>query len=387
MNWINKNIITNIFLILGGCAIAILGAEIVLRFLPSKAQDNFPVVRSVPESMLSYVLVPDPKTGVDKNGYINKDVLDKYNIVALGDSHTEGGYGETWPRHFSLISDKTVYNMGIRGYGPAQYYYLTDKALEFNPDSIFIGLYLGNDIFDAYNVVYHFPGWEQFKSADFEDYNPDLIGFLQPSIPFKDLRDFIREKSFLYKFLGERTRIWREQIGITKARTVGVDDWSVNDMDISLRFKTNPNTATVFWPGSRAKGTDLQSPSIQEGLRLTKKFLTLTNLKIKKSKPGTKLVVVIIPSKFSVYQKVTQESGKSNSLFSRVVSDESQIREEILALCSKERISCIDLLPGLQDDISNGKTLYKNTIDDHPDAPGYRAYAELVLNYLNHINK
>ena len=49
---------------------------------------------------------------------------------------------------------RTVYQMGIGGYGPAQYALLLDEALAFEPQVIIATYDYADDIYDSYRFVY-----------------------------------------------------------------------------------------------------------------------------------------------------------------------------------------------------------------------------------------
>ena len=112
-------------------------AEISLRIILPKIEPTYSVKESdpllKPDPILGHRLKPNKDLGIDKNGFKNDKILSQYPIVALGDSHTLGGLSKesrnvSWPKYLSDILKIPVYNMGVHGYGVAQYYYLLDKA-------------------------------------------------------------------------------------------------------------------------------------------------------------------------------------------------------------------------------------------------------------------
>ncbi|MEZ4547723.1 MAG: hypothetical protein R3B51_08385 [Thermodesulfobacteriota bacterium] len=74
--------------------------------------------------MLRYKIEPH-SAGHDSLGYRNKYVPERADIVTLGDSQT---YGESspakysWPSILGSLTGKETYNMGVSGYGPAEYF-------------------------------------------------------------------------------------------------------------------------------------------------------------------------------------------------------------------------------------------------------------------------
>lgn len=397
MNWTkylkDKNFKTAFLIVLGALIIGVALGELTLRLiLPAEERiDDSLVVRNDP--ILGITLVPNsPFSGTDSNGFKNKDLQESYKVVALGDSHTIGGFdkGEdiSWPRFLGDFLGERVYNMGVHGYGLAQYFYLLDKALTFKPKLILVGIYMGNDIFDSYNVVYHYQGWDKFRSLDFIDNQPAPTGYLKEvKTPLKGLRDFLRKKSVFYKFLGQRTRIFREKIGLSKPLTIGTRNWSINDENVSLLYDKRSEIKTLFWVGSRVKGVNKNDTKIQEGLRLTKVFISEIKRKIKKDNPNTKLAMVLIPSKESVYAKIISEDGYKNEIFSKIIEDEDYLKKDLLKHCERENIVCIDILFPLEEALRNGVKIYKETWDEHPTKEGYMEYAKAIFTFVKPLLK
>lgn len=386
MNWTDrkKEIIMGTVLVVCGVVIAVLIVELFLRaFLPSKNALSDDLVRKS-DSVLGHVLIPNNNLFHDENGFKNKNTPFQADIVTLGDSHTYGIYksiDQSWPAFLGEMTGMSVYNMGVGGYGPVQYWSLIDKALSFHPKYIIIGFLVGNDVFDAYNMAYNMDAWKELRSPTFVNDQPMLPSALKETIvPFQGIREFIRDHSVLYDFLAERTLLWREKMGLAKQRNIGVDDWTNDDPDVSLAYRDNEKTKTVFWVGSYSRGVDLKNKNIREGVRISLDLLGRTKNKVEKSK--TKLIVALIPMKESVYGEVLAQKIRQNERYTDMIKNETEVREAILAQCEKEEMSCVDLLPGLQHGIKESRTLYSNTWDDHPVAEGYRVYAEIIKKVL-----
>ena len=301
-----KNNFANLSLLLISIIFSVFVAEIGLRIvLPKITDESFSIKKGdkllIPDNEISHILHPSEEFGIDYNGFKNNSVLDKYDIVAMGDSHTYGMLnGVSWVDSLEEKTQKDIYNMGVWGYGFAQYYHLIDKALSFNPKLVIIGLFMGNDIYDAYNVVYGYDGWSEFRSDKFD--NSKLISVAdhgKQDVLFSSLRLFIRDNSVLYKFTSDRTRIFREKLGLAKPYYIGTDDWTNIDTGASLIYDDEKSIKTFFRNGERVKGVDLEDKNTIEGLRLTKLFLSRINKKVKDA--DSELLVVFIPTKQSVY--------------------------------------------------------------------------------------
>jgi len=85
----------------------------------------------------------------DRRGYRNRTDLDQYDIIALGDSFTEGSKvsdEHPWPVRLASIGGKTVCNLGMSGYDPFQYLAsLREVGLGLKPQVVLCLLYEGND--------------------------------------------------------------------------------------------------------------------------------------------------------------------------------------------------------------------------------------------------
>ncbi len=348
--------------------------------IPETVQDD-----TLPDPNLQFTIVPGDEHGAfDTNGFANKgEVQAHYDIIALGDSQTAGSL-VSWP---GILSDKTgqsVYNMGVKGYGVAQFSYLLDKALAFHPQRIIIGLYMGQDVFNTYDIVYHLDAWKKYRSPNFVDDQPFQSNKLKmTNIAFRSWRDWLRAHSAIYRFIGDNTRILREELGFASPRTIGTTDWNNTDPDATLKYNKTPSQTTLFWVGSHLRGLNTDDKNILEGLRLSQVFLTEMNAKAKAH--NAQLVVALIPIKEEVYAKKVEEAGQKNATYQKVISSETKLRDVLLDTCTKEKIACVDLLPYLQNRLDGGEVLYKPTWDVHPSALGYEAYADGIIGYLGNL--
>ena len=88
--------------------------------------------------------LPPKSSGHEEWGFRNRKVPSSADIVAIGDSHTYGNTAkmtESWPFVLGKLTGGDVYNLGMGGYGPNQYYYLLKtKALGLKPKVILGGL-------------------------------------------------------------------------------------------------------------------------------------------------------------------------------------------------------------------------------------------------------
>jgi len=131
-------------------------AEVGLRFAVNPG--DFLQATLIEDPVLGHRIEPF-STGHDALGYRNSGVPTQADIVAIGDSMTYGVSAPrdfSWPQQLGRLRGKHVYNMALGGYGPLHYLYLARaSAANLKPKLLVIGVYLGNDLMDAYNLAHN----------------------------------------------------------------------------------------------------------------------------------------------------------------------------------------------------------------------------------------
>ncbi len=89
----------------------------------------------------------------DKRGFRNQSDFEEYDLIAIGDSFTEGSNiadNQTWPALLAQKTQLTVYNLGMSAGNPASYLETLSKfGLQLSPKIVLCTLYEGNDFRDA----------------------------------------------------------------------------------------------------------------------------------------------------------------------------------------------------------------------------------------------
>jgi hypothetical protein len=332
--------------------------------------------------------------GHDAKGFRNERVPDKVNIVAIGDSQTWGinaSRSEAWPQTLSKISGRSVYNMGMGSYGTVHYWVLTDEALELSPKVIVVALFLGNDLWDAYRMVYSLGIYPQFRngSANEELLNDTVASRYHQTIQeAKEFRahfqkpassptwyDFLRSHSAFARVFYRRG-IWpttgrREYEAYQHNRA-----WAIAYPDKGVIYDKDA-VRTVFMTSQHLLGLDLDDPRIAEGLRITKEMLL--RIQAKTASANSRLLLLFIPTKELVYADAVKTStGHLNATYARVVLMESRARAEIILLCKQNGIDYVDPVPALKDAIDHNEQIYPWTGDSHHTPRGYSVLASEV---------
>lgn len=354
--------------------------------------------RQLRDRVIEQWIVPDPELGKrmtpnaaghDANGFRNDSVPTRADIVAIGDSQTWGvnvDRQDAWPQQLAKLSGHSVYNMSLGGYGPVQYWVLAGRTQKLSAPIIIVGLYFGNDFYDAYRLVYTNPNYRELRapsaSADLENdtiaSQADLYWNEEKSFhknfgrtSLSGLSYWAREHLAIGRLLN-RTGLWPGATDvdyeIDKAWARAHPDHGAVCEDTAIR--------TVFTTAYRLTGLDLDDPRVSEGLRITKEVLWRAQQKADKS--GVKLLVLMIPTKELVYADQMQRGGKLTGTYAHLIEMENRARNEVASACVEKHLACIDALPDLRGAIAHGQQIYPSTTESHPNAAGYRVLATTV---------
>jgi lysophospholipase L1-like esterase len=355
------------------------------------------------EALSEKLLLKDPKLqhriapnapGHDANGFRNDAVPANVEIVALGDSQTWGINGErsaAWPQVLGKISERTVYNMGIGGYGPLQYWVLTDKALSLSPKVMVIGVYLGNDVYDAYSLAYGSDVYSDLR-------NPGASAeLLSDTIAPRANTLWEEEKNFQHDF-GREPDGWGMWLSGHTAigRLLVRSGWCSRSGDVWFEAskawaKAHPehgavydeaNVRTVLTTAYRLTALDLDDPHIAEGLRITD--VVLQRIKGQSDDASVKLLVVLLPTKESVFANAAG-SRQRDPVYERLVSMESRARSALVAQCEGVDIQYVDALPPLAQAVRRGEQVYPTSTESHPTPKGYEVIALTAYETLKHL--
>ncbi len=394
MIWIKKHIkeiIINSIIVAGSIMFALLIGEGALRIFVRPPGE----ISIVSDDILAYRALPG--NGWDQRGYRNTDALENADIVVIGDSQTYGNNAEAheaWPQALGELSGRSVYQMAIGGYGPVQYSYVLDKALELDPEIIFVGLYAGNDLFDAYNVVYgkNLEYWAHLKKEGDAPLHQKIEGSssrlvlstgLDPDswqMRFLEIRSWIRNHSRIYALLGDATRGMRERLGLAatfEEKGEKVKELSEERSDLAFVYDAEPEIQTIMSPQYRYAALDLHDEGTREGMRITKKLLG--EMSEKAEAQGVSFVVVFIPTKERVYGTYLANKGiVIPASIEKLLEKEEEVTNVLLTLCQDRNLQCIEVLSDLALALEKKIKVYGSSFDGHPLASGYAVLAQSV---------
>jgi hypothetical protein len=383
-----RSLVVNAILVIAAVSLALVSGELIARL-------SYPNLIK-PDPILGHIA--RPINDRDRDGFRNAAILPQADIVALGDSQTEGNNAtleEAWPQVLGRLASTTAYQLALGGWGPAQAYHLLDRALALKPRTIIFGFYFGNDLLDTYNLVYQNDYWRDWRqvadhpaatSSDAVDYRLVLQSGLKPDswqLRLLALRTWFRRHFKLYELAGNASRSWRERLNLASDKNekqAKVENFARERPDLAYFFADEP-IASILSPGYRQDAIDLDQPRASEGWRLTRQFLLAMNDRIKTA--GVDFVVAMIPTKEMVYLTHLRRTGREVPVvFADYYAKEVALLQAVEDFCRSERLRCVFTLPALAAALDRGEIIYGRTMDGHPVPAGYRLIAETLYSEL-----
>lgn len=324
--------------------------------------------------------IETPSAGFDEWGFRNRSVPTSATIVAVGDSHTYGNtatMNDAWPVVLGRKARLDVYNLGLGGYGPNQYYHLLKtKAMQLKPKWVICGLYMGDDFENAFSITHGLESWASLRQGRWGLVNPDNW---DPSPPVwgATIRNWLSSHSMIYRivFHGPIVAVLKESI---RFKQVGAG----SDPYTTSIIREDWNIREAFRPLGIAESLNQTSGPIREGMRIT--FQLLEEMDEECRKEGCKFLVVIIPTKETVFAKYIEQDPKLHlyETLHKVIVNERQAKAEMTEYLDDHKIAYVDVLPALER--SAEQQLYAQTTRDmHPGRNGYRVIGEAVAEYLS----
>ena len=272
--------------------------------------------------------------------------------------------------------------MGMAGFGRVQYKTLIPQALRLSPKIIVVGLYLGNDIYDAYDMAYHYDAHRNLRDSGAGDLSANTVGDKATALwneekqfhatygraSFSGLSFWLREHLAIGRLLS-RTHLWPGAQDVDYE----IDErWAGAHPDRGAVCEW-PGRETVFTTAYRLAGEDLDEPRIAEGLRISREVLA--EMQTDTDANHARLVILLLPTKEAVYASARSAKLNLDPTYQKLVDMEGRARLRIIATCQSKRIACVDALPYLASALDRGERIYPTTTESHPNARGYLVIA------------
>jgi hypothetical protein len=337
--------------------------------------------KTFPDDILGIRIVSN-SAGFDEWGFRNARVPTKVDIVAVGDSHTYGNtamMNDAWPSVLAQVTGREVYNLGLGGYGPNQYYHLLKaKGRTLHPKEVVCGLYMGDDFENAFLVTYGLEYWSFLRSGDREHVNADIWGISDPPVWGSSIRNWLSQNSMVYRLV-----VHGPVLEMVKASAQFNQATGESDPYTTTLVVEEPSIHEAFRPIRIAERLDQNVAQVREGMRIT--FHLLREMNEICRQDGCRFLVVIIPTKETVFADYLKNNSQLHlyEALNRVIQNEQVAKQALVEFLDSSGISHLDVLPALKQSVGNH--LYaQSTRDMHPGRNGYRVIGEAVAEYLGH---
>jgi len=288
----------------------------------------------------------------------------------------------SWPYALGRMIGRNVYNMGLGGYGPNQYYQiLITQALKLKPRLIICGLSLTDDFDNAWQLTYGLDHWAYLRSlpgvkVDFDTWGTDGPAALSWH---KKIRIWLSRHSVAYQLIVHN----------------GIGDRLKGKVQIRNAAQLYPGIATslvvpekhieeAFQPAGVLHNLNQSSESVREGMRITFELLKEMNEICKKN--HVQFVVVVIPTKDMAFAEYVEHNSTIplSDVVDKLLVNERLALERTSKFLTDTNIPYVDPLPALQRAVGNGDKFFADSAGDmHPNKNGYRIIAEAVAKQLN----
>ena len=346
------------------------------------------VTLDVPPAAFSYPNAPNGYRPinfiltVDHRGFRNQTDLKQYDILAIGDSYTEGSGvsdEQAWPVRLAKKNEKNVYNLSVSGGHPDTYLEsLKQFGLGLSPKIVLCALYEGND----------------FRNDNFKEAKKEVGYDIQLFFKRSPIRRYIKEA--IIRYLGS--------VGSSRAEKLGK--------------KGGPLFPVSWLPLAIPEGDDAKYYTFQikdllqhyvskeqffQSIGCQQSFHALRQIhKICRTK-NIRLIVIYVPDKSHVVLPLVKDTLSPDLLhqFLALKADDLpephelkdtlftrlEEKEAIFAdFCRQESIEFLSLTKALRREILAGRQAYF-TYDQHWTPIGHQITAETVWQYLKTNSK
>lgn len=340
-------------------AAALLLAEGIARLvLPAPVTP----ARILADARLGHVIAPRTY-GTDARGFRNPEVLDRADVLFVGDSQTWGfgvGADGTLPARFEQRTHARCYQMADSSYGPVQYRELVRLGLALQPQLVVVGFYFGNDLVDAHDYA-ALEGAEDLRTPGHE--------YRLRAPPAGSDRPAPNLAMALIDGAVSTSRLVQAATDALRTQLAGS---FLDDQEGAVRF-AHERVPALLLPAYRRPLIDPARPSVADGVQVTVR--SLTSIAALCRARAAEPVLLAIPTKEYCYATWTRDPAPWATAFRQA---EGQVRESVFAAARASGMRVVDLLPALHAAMHDGAQPWLRSGDGHLAAAGYELAAEQV---------
>lgn len=372
-----KRIFTNALLLAVSLGIGLLISEAGARLVLNPA--DYLSVDTVVDDVLGIRVQPGT-AGFDDWGFRNSGVPGKVDVVAVGDSHTYGNnapMSDAWPAVVAGETGLAVYNLGLGGYGPNQYYeVLRTRGFTLQPKWVVCAIYMGDDFENAFLMTYGKEHWASLRLGAWKHANADIWEAPATATMSQRFRLWLSQNSVVYR-IGVHGPVLA---GLKGALQVGQASRQ-SDPETTTLVDDDAGIQEAFRPASIRSRVDPHSPEVREGIRIT--FELLRRMNEMSRQHGAQFAVVVIPTKETVFAEhlLSDPATHLRDVVEGLVEHERTVTGELIAFLDGAGIPHVEALSALRRRVS--ERLYtRSDRDMHPGSNGYRVIGEVVAEFL-----
>lgn len=306
---------------------------------------------------VSTVQILDSRMGFRTRAFQQGDAVD---VLTVGDSFTFcfTEYADCWVTRFEQSTGLSTMNLGQGSTGSVSHWrYIDTFGRAFAPPLV-IWQWFVNDFDEDYQLAVLREEIEQYPAPQVPDY-PDSGGAIVAWLRQHSVAWVVTEIALS----GEDAYISDfERYHFTRPYEVTYSD--PQGQTHTLRFGQRYEQIT----------TNLDDPRVSAGVPMTRQALTDAQAAVESW--GGKLAVFLIPTREEVYAHLTIPL-----MGAEAVEALGQTRHVQLELCAELGLTCLDLLPLLQEYAQRGEHLYY-TEDMHLNPYGNAVVAQLVESWV-----
>ena len=329
--------------------------------------------------------IPADWPGIDMDGFRNRSIPAQADIVTLGDSHTYGlnaDIDSNWPGQLAKLTGLSVYNLGIGGYGPLQYYYLFDRALQLSPKYIVVGLYLPNDI---KGLCQPYLRTEYWKSRAVRD-GIDLSYCGNADYPDDEMEHQGKKRSGFLDKAGSLLN--NSKIGVLvsiSARRLRAYLPKDTEKNVVIADGRNDTVMSKSRLRVLSDSMDMKQAEIAKSLEITETLIT--KMAAQSRENGIEFLVMVIPSKEFVFSRYLADTSQPMSdVHQQLATNESDLRDVVFEWLKTRSIRHVDIAPALLEAVKDRGGAYPHDNDGHPLPAGYAAYAQALHDQYFSVN-